>query len=177
MTNKILVVYKSKTGYTKKYSEWLSQELSCDIKENNMLALKDLAPYNTIICGGALYALGINGLSLIKNNFDGLKDKKLILFAVGATPPREKDLQKVWENNLTEEQRAVIHTFYCRGGFDYSKLSTGNKLLMNMMKKKLKSMKNPNEDALGMLEAFDKPVDFTDKQNIIPILELINKES
>ena len=176
MTNKILVVYKSETGYTKKYAEWLSQELSCDIKENKKLALEDLEPYSTIIYGGALYAIGINGLSLIKKNFESLKDKKLILFAVGATPPREKDLQKVWETNLTEEQRAVIHTFYCRGGFDYSKLNTGNKLLMNMMKKKLKTMKNPDEDALGMLEAFDKPVDFTDKQNIIPILELINKD-
>ena len=177
MTNKILVVYKSETGYTKKYAEWLSHELSCDIKENKKLALEDLTPYNTIIYGGGLYAIGINGLSLIKKNLDSLKDKKLILFAVGATPPREKDLQKVWESNLTEDQRAIIHTFYCRGGFDYSKLSTKNKLLMNMMKKKLQCMKNPDEDALGMLEAFNKPVDFTDKQNIIPIVELINKDS
>lgn len=175
MSNKILVVYKSKTGYTKKYAQWLSQELSCDIKENSKLTLKDLTPYDTIIYGGGLYAVGINGLSLIKKNFDSLKDKKLIVFAVGATPPREKDLQKVWEANLTEEQRSSIHTFYCRGGFDFSKLSTGNKLLMNMMKKKLQSMKNPDEDALGMLEAFDKPVDFTDKNNLLPLLALVRE--
>ena len=103
MSNKILVVYKSKTGYTKKYAQWLSQELSCDIKENSKLTLKDLTPYDTIIYGGGLYAVGINGLTLIKKNFESLKDKKLIVFAVGATPPREKDLQKVWEANLTEE--------------------------------------------------------------------------
>ena len=46
---------------------------------------------------------------------------------------------------------------------------------MNMMKKKLQSMKNPDEDALGMLEAFDKPVDFTDKNNLLPILALVRE--
>ncbi len=31
---KTIVVYKSKYGYTKRYAEWIAEELSCDIKEN-----------------------------------------------------------------------------------------------------------------------------------------------
>lgn len=65
--------------------------------------------------------------------------------------------------------------FYFRGGFDYSKLSKGNKVLMSMMKMKLKMEKNPTEDMLGMLEAFDKPVDYTDKNNIAPLIQLVRE--
>jgi len=35
--------------------------------------------------------------------------------------------------------------------------------------------KNPTEDMLGMLEAFDKPVDYTDKNNIAPLIQLVRE--
>lgn len=138
MTNHAVVIYKSKTGFAKKYAEWISEALKCDIKENTKLSLDDLIQYDTKIYGGGLYAVGINGINLIKNNFEALKEKTLIVFATGATPPRDEDLQKVWESNFSEEQRKKIYTFYFRGGFDFSKLSTANKILMSMMKLKLK---------------------------------------
>lgn len=172
MTNTV-VIYKSKTGFAKKYAQWIAEELQCDIKENEKLTLKDIMQYDTIIYGGGLYAVGINGINLIKNNFDVLKSKNLIVFATGATPPRDEDLKKVWESNFTEEQRQKIKFFYCRGGFNYSKLNAGNKVLMNMMKIKLGNEKDNNQDAKDMLEAFDNPVDFTNRENILPILRYI----
>ena len=30
---KILVTYKSKTGFTKKYAEWISNELNAELKD------------------------------------------------------------------------------------------------------------------------------------------------
>jgi menaquinone-dependent protoporphyrinogen IX oxidase len=173
MSHNTIVIYKSKTGFAKKYAEWIAEALQCDIKENVKLSLEDIIHYDTIIYGGGLYAVGINGVSLIKNNFDALKNINLIVFATGATPPRDEDLKKVWEMNFNEEQRQRIKMFYFRGGFDYSKLNMGNKILMNMMKKKLKNEKEPSEDVKGMLEAFDKPVDFTDKNNIMPVIKLM----
>jgi hypothetical protein len=95
------------------------------------------------------------------------------VFAVGITPARKEDLDKVWERNFTQEQREKIHRFYFRGGFDFSKLSFGNKILMSLMKVKLKNEKNPSEDEKEILEAFEKPVDFTDKNNILPLIELV----
>ncbi len=75
MTNHAVVIYKSKTGFAKKYAEWISEALKCDIKENTKLSLDDLIQYDTIIYGGGLYAVGINGINLIKNNFEALKEK------------------------------------------------------------------------------------------------------
>jgi len=175
MKQNTIVIYKSKTGFAKKYAEWIAEALQCDIKENVKLSLDDIIQYDTIIYGGGLYAVGINGISLIKNNFDALKNKNLIVYATGATPSREEDLAKVWEMNFSEEQRQKIKMFYFRGGFNYSKLNMGNKVLMTMMKAKLKNEKEPSEDQKGMLEAIDKPVDFTDKQNITPLIKLMRE--
>ena len=174
--SKTVVIYKSKTGFTKKYAQWISEELHCDLIENNKLKLAEIQSYDIIIYGGGLYAIGINGLKLIKNNYESLKDKKLIVFATGATPSREEDLNKVWEANFSQEQRNTISRFYLRGGFNFNKLNKGNKLLIAMLKKKLQKDNNPTEDAIGMLTAIDEPVDFTDKKNIYELVHYV-KES
>lgn len=166
MSNKTIVIYKSKSGFTKKYAEWIAEELQCDIKENNKLSLSDIAQYDTIIYGGALYASTIRGIKLIKNNFEALKDKNLIVFATGMTTLGDETLAKVWEFNFNEEQRQKIKLFYFKGGFDYSKLSIGSKIIVNMMKEKIKS-------EVGMQDAFDKRIDFTDRNNIIPLVKLV----
>ena len=43
---KTVVVYRSKTGYTRKYAEWIAEELGCDIKENAKLS--DITGYDMI---------------------------------------------------------------------------------------------------------------------------------
>lgn len=171
MSNNMIVIYQSKTGFTKKYAEWIAEELHCEIRGNEKFSLGDFIFYDTIIFGGGLYASGINGIKLIKDNFNVLKNKNIIVFATGVTPPRDEDLAKVWEANFSEEQRDKIKKFYFRGGFNFSKLSAVNKMMMSMMKLKLKGEKEPSEDAKGMLEAMEKPVDFTDKENIRPLIK------
>ena len=173
---KTVVIYKSKSGYTKKYAEWIAEELNCDIKENKNLKLSDIKDYDTIIYGGGLYATMINGIDLIKKNFQELKGKNIIVYATGSNPGRAEEMNKVWEATFTEEQRNVIHKFYLRGGFDYSKLSFGNKILMSMLKKKLQSEKNPTEDEKDLLKAYDEPIDFTNKDNKKVILIENRKE-
>jgi len=169
-----IVVYRSKTGYTKKYAEWISQELGCDIKENVRLSKADIMPYDTVIYGGGLYASCINGVKLIKDNFDAIKDKNLIVFATGLTPQDEDDyITKVLETNFSKEQRQGIKFFYFRGGLDYSKLGIFGKLAMRIMKAVLKNKNTPVEDEFGALEAFDKPADYTDRDNIAQLIAYV----
>lgn len=166
---KTIVVYKSKYGYTKRYAEWIAEELSCDIKEN--AAFSDISGYDMIICGGGCYAGTINGSKLITKNLARLSGKKLILFAVGSSSGADKDIIPFWEKNLTVEQRQAVAHFYLRGGFDYSRLGSTDKLLMNMLKSHLKKIKDPDEETRGLLAACDTPVDFTDKKRLKELLE------
>ncbi len=174
---RIVVIYKSKSGFSQKYAEWIAQALGCPMLENKGLTLTDLEPWDTIIYGGGLYAVGINGIELIKTNFNELKGKRLIVFATGATPPREEDLQKVWESNFSSEQRAAITRFYFRGGFDFTKLGRVNKLMISLLKVKLRGETAPSEDAVGMLAAIDEPVDFSDPALIRPLIDFVGQTS
>lgn len=170
---KTVVVYKSKSGYTKTYAEWIAEELQCDLRTGDNTTIDDLDQYDVIIYGGGLYAVGINGISLIKNNFDKLHNKKLIVWATGSSPGREDELEKVWAYNFTSEQMKKVKTFYLRGGFDYKKLGTIDKVLMRMLQVRLKIIKDKTEDQQGMLEAYDIPEYHCNKENMKPLIEYV----
>lgn len=80
-----------------------------------------------------------------------------------------------WDRVLTAEQQKTIGCFYLRGGFDFDKLTAKDKVLMKMLKVKLQKTKERTEDEQGMLDAYDTPVDFSDKENIRPLIEFVLK--
>lgn len=170
---KTVVVYRSKSGYTKTYAEWIAEELQCDLRTGDNTTIDDLDQYDVIIYGGGLYAVGINGISLIKNNLDKLHNKKLIVWATGSSPGREEELKEVWAYNFTPEQMKHIKTFYLRGGFDYKKLNTGDKVLMRMLQVRLKLIKDKTEDQQGMLKAYDIPEYHCNKEHMKPLIEYV----
>lgn len=171
--NKILVLYKSKYGYTKTYAEMIADELACDLQEATNVSINMLQGYDTIIYGGGLYALGINGIKLIKQNFDSLQTKNIVVWATGSNPGRPSEMQEVWKLNFPDYMLKKIHTFYLRGGFDYQKLSSGHKLMMSALKVKIKSTKNRSEDDELLLKAYDTPEYHCDRKNITTLIEYV----
>ncbi|MFP4364390.1 MAG: flavodoxin domain-containing protein [Spirochaetia bacterium] len=172
---KTVVIYKSESGFTKKYAKWIAEELAADIFEYSYIKPSDLHYYDVVIFGGSLHAVGINGIDIIKTNLDALEEKKVVVFATGASPKREGILEEVKNKNFTTAEQKRIAFFYLRGGFDYSKLTLKNKLLMNLMKWKIK-MKKPEDrtpDEKGMLAAFSQPVDFTKKERAKELIDYV----
>ncbi|HBG70853.1 MAG: flavodoxin [Bacteroidetes bacterium GWF2_43_63] len=171
---KTIVIYRSKTGFTKKYAEWIAEELGSELADSKKINMEMLHDYDTIIYGGGLYAGGINGVKLIKNNLPYLRDRNIIVFATGATPDRNETTQELFESNFNEEQQEYINFFYLHGGFDFSKLGLKDKLLMRLLKLKLRmipeSKRTPDET--GMLAAYQNPADFTKKKYVEKLLEL-----
>ena len=170
---KTVVVYKSKSGFVKKYAEWIAAELAADLFEAGEVTVDTLAAYDTMIYGGGLYIIGINGVKLITENLDKLGGKKIVVFATGASPVREETITEVRDKNFTAEQQERIRFFYLRGGFDFSKLRPIDKVLMTLMKWKLRRRKNPTPDERGMLAAYDKPMDFTNRKNIEELIAYV----
>lgn len=171
---KTVVIYKSKTGFTKIYAEWIAKELSADIFDVAKVDANILMTYDTVIYGGSLHAVGIIGVKFIKENLDKLKDKKVVVFATGASPWKEEAINEVRNKNFTPEQQKYIRFFYLRGGFDYSKLKSVDKVLMTLLKWKLKRKKDLSSNERDMLAAYDKPINFTRKDNIDEIIAYVN---
>jgi menaquinone-dependent protoporphyrinogen IX oxidase len=170
-----LVFYSSKTGFVKKYAEWIADELKADLLTFENVDCRTLQSYDTIIFGGGLYAGGINGVGKIKRNLPKLEGKKIIVFASGASPWSEKVLNEVRDKNFTAEEQKKIKFFYLRGGFDLTKLGFFDKFLMKLLKMKIMSKKKKgiklDGDEVGMLNAMENPVDFTKRENIKELID------
>ena len=85
-----IIIYQSKYGATKKYVDWLIEETKFDCIETSDAKIKNIEKYDTIILCGGIYASGIAGLSFFRKNYNILKNKKLAILCVGASPFEEQ---------------------------------------------------------------------------------------
>jgi len=80
----------------------------------------------------------------------------------------------VKNKKFTSEEQKHIHFLYLRGGFDFLKLKPFDKAIMTLLKWKLKMKKELIPDDRGMLDSYDKPVDFTMNKNIDVLITYVN---
>lgn len=172
---KVAVIYKSKYGSTEHYARWIAEETGADLYKSSQISPAQMENYDVIVYGGGLYAVNILGISLIKNNFQKIKDKKLVIFSVGASPETQKALVSVKDKNFSQEMQAAIHFFHLRGALNYDKMSPKHRFMMHMLKNMIEKKKpeERDEDSKNILETFGKPVDFVNRGTIVPIVNCI----
>ena len=174
---KIAVIYKSKYGSTERYARWIAEEIGADLFKSTDVSPAKLKEYDVLVFGGGLYAVNILGISLLKNNFDKIKNKKLVVFSVGASPASQKALDAVKEKNFDKEMRQSVRFFHLRGALNYDKMSPKHKFMMSILKKMLdkKKPEELDEDSRGIQETFGQNTDFVNKDSIRPIVEYIKQ--
>jgi flavodoxin len=172
----IAVLYESKYGTTKKYAQWISEELRADLLKRKETTLADLLKYDLIIYGGGLYGGGIKGVDIITKNYDKIKNKQIIVFTVGLADPNIKEhFVPIIDRNFTDEMKLNIRLFHLRGGINYEKLGLIHKSMMAMLKAMVskKQQSEQTEEDKQMLETYGKVVDFTDKAYILDLISYV----
>jgi menaquinone-dependent protoporphyrinogen IX oxidase len=173
---KALVIYFSKYSSTKKYAEWIATELDGDVYDIRKVKQNILENYETIILGTALYAGKIEGIDIIINNYEKIKNRKIIIFTCGlADYSKEENINAIRKriaNKLSDEMMKNIKIYYLRGAINYKNLSLKHKIMMWMVKKMLmkKDPQTFNEENNEFLKTYGKTVDFTSKDNIREIV-------
>lgn len=172
---KIAVIYKTKYGSTEKYARWIAEETGADLYKSSQITPAQMETYDVIVYGGGLYAVNMLGISLIKNNFQKIKDKKLVIFSVGISPETQEALASVKDKNFTPEMQASIYFFHLRGALNYDKMSPKHRFMMHMVKSMIEKKKpeERDEDSKNILETYGRPVDFVDRESIGPIVRCI----
>lgn len=168
---KTVVIYKTISGFTKKYAEWIAEELGADLFSVTQIKAPRLDAYDAVVYGGSLHAVGVSGAGLIRKNLRRLAGKKVAVFAVGASPVRDETTAQVRDKNFTQDELRRIRFFYLRGGFDFSKLNFPTRIVMSLMKRMLQKKKERTQDEQDFLDAFDNPADYTDRESIKGIVE------
>ena len=171
MSNKTLVIYKSKTGFTKRYAQWIKEDLNCDMVSYDKGVSLSFDSYDTVIFGGGFYAGKINGLNQFKKNLSKLEGKKIIVFATGAAPAEAPDTQNSLRKNFTDAEWSKIKAFYMQSGLCYEKMGTKDKMMMAGLRTILKMSKSSAE----ALKAIQKSFDVTKKDAIKALVEYCSK--
>ena len=170
---KTLVVYRSHYGSTRRYAQWLAQALDADAAEERQADARLVQNYECVIFGGGLYAGSIAGAARMAKLYGALQGKRLAMFTVGLSDPSDP------ENVKKIMQDAARVFFHLRGGMDYRNMRPVHKAMMAMLKKML--LKKPESERSteekGLLAAYDRPVDFTDRAALAPLIAWCRDEA
>ncbi len=171
-----LIIYKSKYGTTKKYAEWLAQEIEYDIMDISKAKIQQVSQYDNIVICGAIYASGISALKFLKKYYEILNVKNIAIFCVGASPFEEKAFNEIKELNLKGELQN-IPIFYGRGAWNEAKMNFIDRKLCAILQKVIinKDPSTYEHWETALVEAIDKACDWTDKKYLLPLIETINK--
>lgn len=173
MKGKLLIVFKSNHGYTRRYVEILGNALGCDAVPADKLRGEWLSGYDKILFIGSVRGSRINGFNKIADYLD-IVYKKLVVCGVGMLPQNEDRADVIKDATVSVAYEKFIPVFYVQGGFDMAELSRTERLAINMMLRQIKAANIINEDETFILNAAVTPVDEVKQANIQLLIDYLD---
>lgn len=172
-----IVVYNSKTGFTKRYAEWITEQINCDKLSYKDFSQTAINAYDIIIFGSRLHAGKIEHLDKIKAYFSKNSKQKLLVFVTGATPSEaENAINKVWTDNFTQTEIKSIPHFYMQSGLNYEEMRLVDRTMMKMVAMILGKKKDKSSEEAGFEQAIRSSYDISSKEYIVPLVKAIEHE-
>ena len=168
-----LIVYFSKTGNTKKYAEDIAAAVKCEAIPLKKFKKKMIDEYDTIVFGSRVMGNRIQKVDDFLANYDLMKEKNVILFAVGMSLVSKETRANLISGNLLDLYH--IRFYQLRGGFDYGKLSFFEKLLMSNSLRMIQNDPNATVDQQMLLKLKETPMEFYDDAGVDRIISVIRK--
>ena len=109
-----VIIYRSFFGTTKRYAEWLHEEIESDIYKHNQIDKQSLLKYDLVILCAGTYAGWISLGGYLKKHWNVLKCRKVILLVIGAAPVNNPQSIRSYEK-IPEQIREGIRYFKLLG--------------------------------------------------------------
>ncbi len=173
---KILIIYKSSTGFTKKYAGLLAEKLDCRAINFKNIRSVSLSSYDMLIFGTRAHAGSIDGLKRFRKILKQTGSRQLFraLFVTGAVPAAEKDaIQQLWQNNLTESERTYLPHFYLPAGLCYEKMSFTDRIMMKGLFFMMKRKKDKTAKDLKLEKQIAHSFDISSEEYLKPVIECV----
>lgn len=175
MKNNAIILYNSKTGFTQRYAELIGKELGCPALPLGD-APSDLSRYGAVVFGSRLHAGVFDGWKKAQKLLQSRGARKLVVFATGAMPNEAEDtIQKVWEQNLTAQERDAIPHFYLQAGLCYERMGGADRAMMKFAAWAMgrKKAKTPEDEAFQ--SAIVRSYDISDPKYIVPLADCLRR--
>ena len=162
----MVIVYESKTGFTKKYADMLSGMTS--LKSYPTEDLSKIGPQEEIIFLGWMKVGKIQGLSKARTR------RIIAVCGSGTGRTAEPDLDTEMARNKIEG----IPFFYLRGGcHPLSEIKGLDKLMLSMLVRILKKSESGDEKNAETIYNIENGFDGVREENLEPIIDWLNTKS
>lgn len=162
---KMVIVYASKTGFTKKYADMLSEQTK--MKAYSVREISELKKDEEILFLGWMKAGKIQGLNKAKQH-----DIKAVC-ASGTARTAEPSPEAVIQRNKIEG----IPFFYLRGGcLPLKEIKGLDGFMLKMFLKMLKKRKDMDEETREAVQIIENGYDGVEGKNLEPVLEWIKSK-
>jgi hypothetical protein len=175
MEHNIIILYNSKTGFTRKYAELLALESGCTAMPLKS-APSDLSQYSAVAFGSRLRAGFLDGWKKAQKLLQGRGARKLVLFATGAMPNEAEDkIRQVWEQNLSPAERDAIPHFYLQAGLCREKLGAGDRAMLGVAYWAIGRKKDKTPEDQAFLDGISRSYDISDPKYLAPLADCLRK--
>lgn len=171
----ILLVYKTRTGFTKKYVDWITEDIACRTVPLEQINNVDINNYYIIIYGAGMHAGRIQGLKEFKKKASSLGGKRLVVFATGGAPNTEEIFSKIKTDNFSENELNNIHFFYFQSGINYEQMGLADKSIMKIYSKILELKNNKSDIENGTSKAMLNSYDHSSREYIKPMVKCLKE--
>jgi len=171
---KTIIYYYSKTGHSKDYASSLSNRIDCSFYSYKEIKVKVMRENDTIIFIAPVHGNRISHLDKFLKHYEKIKDKNIIIVAVGMQPSTPERRETIILTNALNYYH--VRLYELTGGFNIEKLSWPMQKAMKVGLK-VAMKKDPN---LKMMSAqieniFRYPVEYNDINGIEKILDTIHR--
>lgn len=176
MSSKTLILYQSKTGFTKQYAEQIAQAAGADLLPLARANAAALAGYDTLVFGGRAFAGKINGWSKARRLLFAkpCSARRWAVFVTGATPGSAAEtIGQLWAQSLTAAEQANLPHFYLQSGLCYEKMPLVERWMMKGLDTMLRKKKDKTEKDIAMQRMISSSFDASDPAYAAPVIEWI----
>ena len=117
------------------------------------------------------------GLNILRKVYDRIRQKRIIILCVGASPFDEKAVAEVKTRNLKKDLHDLSF-FYVRGAWNEKCMTFKDRTMCRMLQKMIARQDEASCEPWmkELLNAQGKVCDWTDKKNLLPILTYVRAE-
>jgi menaquinone-dependent protoporphyrinogen IX oxidase len=116
-----IIIYKSRYGSTKQFSEWLQAETGFNLCKITQCP-DDIKNYDTIVIGSSIHGGRIALDKWIIGHWEFIKDKRVVLMLTSGSGDF-RNIQRVFEQSLPENIRKGLVLFPVGGRYVFKKMS------------------------------------------------------
>jgi len=170
---KVLVIYKSKTGFTERYAQWIAEDLGVEAVPLNKVSLEILSGYDLLIFGGPLFASRISGLDKLRTWMEKLPKKIWVVFATGATPSDKDFVKSIERINFSQSPQKPARFYYFLSGMDFKKMGWFNRTLIRLFARMSQKKVKQESKNTPLPPSEFKSFDLSNRVYIEPLLQYV----